>query len=236
MSDNLPPSAGPRPIATDEAHVWKVRLDIDAGRLVSADEFQLDVPRRRFVITRAALRMLLGRYLDIPISSIAIRVDGNGKPCVSAEPNKPDLRFNVAHSGDLAVIAVTRSCEVGVDLEQLRPVRHAEQIARRYFHPAEINSIMTAPPTDRGNVFLRCWTAKEAVLKAIGTGITGSLADFSVPFERDEFAYVDVLTKAAGGIPTQCWLSRLEVDSEYAAAVAFVGSTRTIRNFHFERP
>jgi 4'-phosphopantetheinyl transferase len=246
MNDNLPPCARGVPIAPDESHVWKVRLDIDAGRYVKlrellvpderlrADEFLLDAPRRRFVITRVALRSLLGRYLDTTPMAVKLCVDLNGKPRIDAAQRVVDLRFNVAHSGELALIAVSQDCEVGVDVEQLRPVRLAEQIARRYFHPLEIQSIDAASPTDRDAEFLQCWTAKEAVLKAVGTGITGSLSDFCVPFGGDGTAVMEAITQTHDGERTQCYVQKLDVGMDYVAAIAFVGPSRKVRLFNFD--
>jgi 4'-phosphopantetheinyl transferase len=246
MNDNLPPCAGGVPIALDESHVWKVRLDMDAERYVKlqeslvhderqrADEFQLDAARRRFAITRVALRSLLGRYLGTMPMAVKLCVDRNGKPRIDAAQRAVDVRFNVAHSGELALIAVTRNCEVGVDVEQLRPVRLAEQIARRYFHALEIQSIDAASPTGRDPEFLRCWTAKEAVLKAVGTGITGSLSEFCVSLGGDGTVVVEALTQTHDGERTQCYVQQLDVGKDYLAAIAFVGPSRKVRLFNFD--
>jgi 4'-phosphopantetheinyl transferase len=238
------------PIAPNEAHVWSAPLGVWVAQLnslesiLSAEErhranaLRLIAPRQRFVIARAALRTLLGRYLDISPTDVPIDFDPNKKPRLAAAENASDLRFNVTHSGGLALMAITRGCEIGVDLEQLRGVQHAAQIAQRYFHPAEIEAILAAPPAERDRTFLRCWTLKEAVLKAVGIGITGSLAGFHVPMHTPEgpveqsAARIDVPVSSSGKY-TQCWLRRLSVDDDYAAAVAFVGADRDIRCFTF---
>jgi 4'-phosphopantetheinyl transferase len=194
-----------------------------------ADDFALETPRRRFVIARAALRTVVGRYIDLPRQAVELHVDDHGKPRLAENHNRFNLHFNVAHSGDVALIAATTRCEVGVDVEQLRSVRHAEQIAQRYFHPQEWCSIIAAPPAERDANFLRCWTAKEALFKAVGTGITGSLAEFCVPFDCEVAIEVDVPARSRNERPTRCWLQRLDVGSKYLAAVAVVESARTAR-------
>lgn len=196
-----------------------------------ADQFRFDAPRRSFVIARAALRTLLGRHLDLPPASVLLTVGPNGKPRLGVEHNQSDLRFNLAHSASLALIFLTRGCEVGVDVERLRAVRHAQHIAERYFHPAEIEAIHAVSPAARDAAFLRCWTGKEAVLKAIGLGITGSLAAFQIPMNHDN-AYVEVPTRP-DATPARCWLQRIVPADEFLAAVACVGTQREIRCLTF---
>ena len=246
MNDNLTSPAAPLPIAADEAHVWKVRLDVgdarleELSRLLAADErrraveFRLEAARRRFVIARTALRTVLGGYLGVSPTTVALDFDRNGKPRLGDPASNVDLRFNVAHSGNLALVVVTRFCEVGVDVEQLRSVRYAGQIARRYFHPTELQAIVSAAAAERDATFLRCWTAKEAVLKAVGVGIVSSLLGFRVPFDGYGDAGVRVPASPYGGVETRCWLERLSVGSNYMAAVAFVEAQRIVRLFDFD--
>jgi 4'-phosphopantetheinyl transferase len=195
-----------------------------------AADFRLLEPRERFVITRGALRVLLGRYLDAAPTQVSITVDSNNKPRLADTYNASDLRFNVAHSGHLALIAVTSEHEIGVDVERLREVRHAEHIARRFFHPAEIASIVAATPANRNAAFLQCWTGKEAVLKAIGSGITGLLGAFRVPIVEDveQGVWVELPTLSHAQ-PAQCWLRWLDPDDDYSAAVAVVGPRINLR-------
>lgn len=229
-------------LGREEVHIWAVPLVATIPQLTSraailsseerhrADQFRLDAPRQRFVITRAALRILLGRYLGLTPADVAIAVDANNKPQLADGQNASDLRFNVAHSDNLALIAVSHGSEIGVDVERLRLVRHAEHIARRYFHSVEIEVIAAAAPGARDAAFMRCWTGKEAVLKAIGTGITGSLADFEVSLDdgKESGTLIDV-SKISHGQFARCWVRRLDVGDEYAAAVAVVGSDRNVR-------
>src|SRR5262249_47331784 len=146
-----------------------------------------------------------------------------------------DLRFNVAHSDELAIIGVSRGCEIGVDVEHLREVTHLERIARRFFHPLESKIILDEPASTRSNVFLRCWTGKEAVLKAIGVGITGSLSSFRVPLNEDAQAWIYLPAKAGEPIASRCWMRRLAPCDEYLAAVACVGRQCDVHCFTFHR-
>jgi 4'-phosphopantetheinyl transferase len=247
-------------------HVWPVWLDgrtipfalakatLSADERQRAERFQNDQARKRFVMSRAALRTILSQYLGCLPSDIAFKQGASGKPRLGgmlsrrsrvsmakgdknmltshgrrepgAQPEEiGELRFNVAHSGQLALVAVAAQCEVGVDVEQLRTVGHFEQIAKRYFHPQEIATLAATPSGERAAAFLRCWTCKEAILKAVGVGVAGPLDKFAVPFDQDGEARVDV---DASGITT-CWLQRLEVDAAYVGAIACVGQRRRVR-------
>ncbi|MCI0333497.1 MAG: 4'-phosphopantetheinyl transferase superfamily protein [Planctomycetes bacterium] len=242
MNSTWPTSAEHPLLPTDEAHVWAAPLDIASTRFDTlwntlrpheqqrADQFRLDAPRHRFVIARAALRILLGRYLGVEPGDMLLTVDANGKPRLANRDNVPELHFNMAHSDQLALIGVTRGCEIGVDVERLRTVRHAAHIAQRYFHPNEVKTIEAAPPNDRDAAFMRCWTCKEAILKAIGVGITDSLAAFQAPIVDDggRGSFVAVPTHSHGK-SARCWLQRLNPGDDYVAAVAVVGIERKIR-------
>jgi 4'-phosphopantetheinyl transferase len=134
----------------------------------------------------------------------------------------------------VALVGVTIGREIGVDVERLREVRHAEHIARRYFHAAEIAAIAAAPASERNTTFLRIWTGKEALLKALGAGITGTLSAFHVPVAEDTAAgvTVDMPTRSPAGCEA-CWLRWLELDSDYVASVAVVGTRLDLRCMTF---
>jgi 4'-phosphopantetheinyl transferase len=234
------------PLASGEAHIWAVPLDPAAMSLDSfaatlspeelqrAADLRLTAPRQRFVMARAALRILLGRYLHESPGNVTIIAGANTKPRLGDIHDASNLRFNVAHSDKLALIAVTTGCEIGVDIERVREVRHAEHIAKRYFHPAEIAAIVTATPADRDAAFLRCWTGKEAVLKAIGTGISGALSVFHIPDAEDHeiTVTIDVATHSHPQL-VQCSMRRLDPDDDYLGAVAVVGPPLNVRRMAF---
>jgi 4'-phosphopantetheinyl transferase len=224
----------PLGLAADAVHIWTVPLDAEDTCLarcwanLSQDEqqqgerFQFDPSRRRYVVTRAALRALLGRYLSIPPLDIEFDWDASGKPRMGAPSS--GLYFNVAHSGGLALVAVASGCEVGVDVEQLRTVDRLEQIAERYFHPLEVAELLREPPADRSAAFLQCWTAKEAVLKAVGVGIGAALDRLHVPVRQHDGVFVDVTISN----PLRCWLQPLALEAGYVGAVACVGEKRFV--------
>lgn len=236
----------PPPLAAGDLHVWAVPLDaanlhalpyteiLSPEERLTADQFRHTAPRQRFLIARTALRILLGRYLRQQPSEVVIVSGALGKPRLADQTNTAKLQFNVAHSDQLALIAFTYGNEVGVDVERDRVVRNAEQIAERYFHPIEIAAIVSAPPTERSIAFLKCWTAKEAVLKAIGTGVNDSLAEFYVPVNAAKGGVTSIVcSKNSGREQTSCWVHRLDAGKEYQAAVAVAGPEQHVQCMAF---
>ncbi len=170
-----------------EAHVWKrslETLDMSFWDVLSDEEtdrarrFRFQRHRDRFATSRAVLRLLLGRYLGVHPHEVAFRYSDKGKPSVVDNPL--DLRFNVAHSHDLAIYAFTRGVEIGVDVEMIREGPAEERIPERFFSGRETEAIRGLPAEQQREAFFRCWTRKEAFLKATGKGITFGLDQFCV--------------------------------------------------------
>jgi len=240
-----PPLAIPPELATDDVHVWAVPLDVPEQTYNSllatlasdererANDFHFDDPRRRYVIARSTLRKLLGAYLKMSPTLINLMIDENQKPHLASKQATADLHFNVSHTGGLAVIAFALGCQVGIDVEQVREVGHLEQIARRFFHPSETAVVLAAPAIARTLAFLRCWTGKEAILKALGTGIVGNLAGFQVPIGDEWQGWIGCSAAVPHGRQSRCWLEQLTPRDDYVAAIACVESKRLVRNYVF---
>jgi 4'-phosphopantetheinyl transferase len=198
-----PSPAGMTDLAPDEVRVWVVELDaglrgdsdVDAVEpgpelaVLSDDEraraarFVRARERRRFARCRAALREILGNLLGEPAGSLRFRAAAVGKPELDRGPGVvAPVRFNLSHSADLAVVAVCRGREVGVDLEHLRPITEAERIVASFFTTAEQVAFAAIAGPDRDAAFLRGWTRKEAVLKGFGVGISGLSARHETGF------------------------------------------------------
>ena len=223
-------------IATDEVHVWSADLDrIPEGLLrepLSADEqergrrFHFERDRRRFVATRGLLRRLLGRYLGLDPCRLRFGYGPRGKPFLAGED---ELRFNVSHSGGLALLAFARGREVGVDVERERPVPEAEDIARRYFSPREEAELRRLREGEWTAAFFRCWTRKEAFIKATGDGLSRSLDAFDVtlaPGEPARLLRVEGEPEAA----RRFWIEDVSPAPGFAGALAVEGSqARVVR-------
>lgn len=167
-------------LAPGEIHLWRATLD-DPVRLAGAEavlsreelfragRFARVIDRERFIAAHGALRMVLGLYVSADPQSLEFRTGPMGKPALVQ--TFTDLRFNLSHSGDIALIAVTRGREVGVDVERVQRDIEFDPIVEHYFDPTEAWDLRTAPPHERVGKFFDLWTRKEACVKAEGTGL-----------------------------------------------------------------
>jgi 4'-phosphopantetheinyl transferase len=245
MQLHWPPARHPPELKHGEAHLWAVQLDVAAvdldkyASLLSRDEQQnadslrTEDLQQRSIVAHGALRMILGRYLNAPPESIVFTFEQRGKPVIAGEHADSGLHFNLSHSGDLALVAVAKKCKVGVDIELLREINNLESLARRYFHSSEVEDVL-ATAANRDRRFLQCWTAKEAVLKAFGSGIVEALNDFCVPPSETTSGWVDVSQLPNRLDGSKCWITRLSPAENYEAAIAFVGPEHGVRGFVFD--
>lgn len=153
---------------------------LSADEMQRADRFRFSLHRSRFILAHAALRHILGVYSECPASSIDFIISPHGKPSLvnSNRGNRGKIEFNLSHSEDLAVVAVSFGSILGVDVEQVREMPDWRQMARQFFSDAEIMAIERASPAEKSTMFLRFWTRKEALLKAMGTGLQDDLSSF----------------------------------------------------------
>jgi 4'-phosphopantetheinyl transferase len=182
MSMDWPP--GPqRPAApSGEAHVWRAELDrggwpshelLPPPERERAESMRRPLSRDRWVASRWALRGVLARYLDEDPAAVALRLGERGKPAL-ADP-AATLRFNLSHSGSLALIAVTEGREVGVDVEEIDPERDVVPLAERGLDSAAAAAVRAAPPEARATAFHQAWARQEAVVKCLGGALGAPL-------------------------------------------------------------
>ena len=160
-------------------HVWRVRLGapfVEVPSCLSPEEreraFRLQGrARARFTATRAALRDHLAGYLGRSPEAVTFRYGETGKPML-LEPE--DIHFSVAHSGDVALIAIARGPALGVDLERIRTVPRRARVAARVLAPASAAMLLALPPAQQDDAFIWAWTQREAYVKAIGGGVLRS--------------------------------------------------------------
>jgi 4'-phosphopantetheinyl transferase len=183
-------------VARIDLYAVALDADLDDSALSPAERaraarFVFDVHRRRFSAARAALRRILAAHLGTTPAAIVFTELAHGKPAVAG------LEFNLSHSDELAVIAVTRDAPLGVDVERVRDVPDALAIAEHYFAPGERAALAAAPAAERARAFLRCWTRKEAFIKAIGEGLSHPLQRFEVALDAARFIAIDGSEAAA---------------------------------------
>lgn len=186
------PSAEAWGLGDREIQVWRIALDVDSEQrraltaLLSPEEefrvrqYYFELDRVRFIACRGWLRALLARYLQVSAETVCFTHGPEGKPALGKPFEACDLRFNVAHSQGLAVAAFSRGREVGVDLEQVRPLQDAWKIVDQFFCAREKQLLANLPAEAQLSAFFRCWTRKEAVLKARGDGQTFPLDQLEV--------------------------------------------------------
>jgi 4'-phosphopantetheinyl transferase len=162
----------------------RLRATLTDDERARAERFVRELHRDRFVVARAALRDVLARMLAVPPESVRFRYDPGGKPRLEV-PDRSGLRFNLSHSGDMALVALTLDQEIGVDVEALRSLTDVEALAERFFAPGETAALRSLPEPERETAFLRCWTLKEAYVKAVGQGLAMPLDRFEVAFTSD---------------------------------------------------
>lgn len=170
-------------------HVWRIGLEASegalgelAGRLDATEQsraarFVFPGDRRRYMVAHAALRDILAGYLGEPPAGLRFQTDRRGKPYLIGTQDPP-LRFNLAHSGEIALVACAWGEEVGVDVEAIRPMPDLAAIAGRFFAPGEQQALLALPPEEQTLGFFNCWTRKEAFIKAVGEGLGYPLDQF----------------------------------------------------------
>jgi 4'-phosphopantetheinyl transferase len=225
-------------LGTRNIDVWAVQLtarDIVAescfailspDERVRADSYRFDGYRRSFVLSRGILRALLGCYLSVPADTIRFSYTKSGKPCLF--DSNSDIRFNLSHSADTALYAMTRQCDVGIDIERIRPLQDMYRIEERFFCPQEIEDLRALPLAEHEIAFFNCWSRKEAYVKAIGEGLLMPFNRFRVtlrPGDPVQFVHLSGDREAA-----KKWtLQNISIVPGYAAAIAYHDEFRPLR-------
>ena len=143
-----------------------------------AGRFHFAEDARRFVVRRGMVRYLLGGLIGVAPVNVRFAFGSQGKPRLAPPCGRHGIHFNLSDSGDMALLAWTTGGEIGVDLEQIRPMPDALALAQRFFAKDEEAWLRQAPEDERDAAFFRCWTCKEAVVKAMGDGLTAPLQSF----------------------------------------------------------
>ena len=219
-------------LAPGEVHVWRLALDqpesvvagfratLEADEIERAGRFHFEKHRRHFVVGRGGLRYVLSRYLDVKPEEFRFSYGAFGKPALD------QLRFNMSHSHDLALFAVAADRELGVDVERIRADFASEDIARRFFSRVEVAAFNALDKEQQVAAFFRCWTRKEAYIKAIGRGLSEPLDAFDVTLTPGEAA---ALLRAERGDASRWALFDIDAGGGYAAALAVESPVSNIR-------
>lgn len=187
-----PSPAAKLPALEQSVHVWAVGLgdesvDLERAReVISLDEreraerFIFERDRRRYLVAHGALHAILSRYLKIDTAILRFNIGSNGKPKLPSTHAPSGVDFNLSHSNEMALLAVTHGREVGVDVEYVNEQFEFQEVAERFFTASEVAAMRSLPNELQRQAFFKCWTSKEAFLKAKGTGLSGKLDEVEI--------------------------------------------------------
>ncbi len=226
-----------------DVHVWRAALADEAPDmqqlwpLLAPDEkaraqrFHFQRDGARFLMARGILRIILSRYLNQEPQALRFTYGRYGKPALESAGTDA-LRFNLSHSDGLALYAVTRNRELGIDVERVRSERAEKQIAERFFSPREVAALRMLPRSVQTEAFFNCWTRKEAYIKATGHGVSSALHRFSVSLAPGETAAL-LQTLDDEGEASRWSLCALNAGTGYAGALAVEGHAWLLSSWHF---
>ena len=227
----------------NEIHVWLIEAAetaaanlgayaalLSAAEQARADRFKFAKDRLLFTVAHAALRSILARYTEILPGNLQFDLSGHGKPKLRMpQAGSPvAVAFNLSHSHGVALLAVARSREVGVDVEFVNADFAFDEVAERFFTAGEVAALRALPAHLRRQAFYKCWTSKEAFLKAKGTGLSGDLDEVNIGHAASrERARVDA------NVPG--WsLLELNVVADYEGALVYEGARAAIQLYRWE--
>lgn len=224
-----------------QADVWRISLDLPSatvkylGSALSTDEaqraarFRFPADRDRYIVAHGSLRDILARYLHRQPGHLNFSKSEYGKPALKEH----SLEFNLSHSGDFALVAVTRHHNIGVDVERIRADIHLERLAERFFSASEVSELAALPPEQKVLGFFNCWSRKEAYIKAQGLGLSLPLHSFDVSLIPLEPAMIRA-TRPDHREAARWRLLSLEVDPGYAGALAIAGQDLDFRLWNWD--
>jgi 4'-phosphopantetheinyl transferase len=232
-------------LPAEAIHIWRIKLVQPAqviahySAILSSDEtiraakFHFQRDRDRYVIAHGALRSLLGSYLKLDGSALHFQYSRHGKPQLADIGS--ELKFNLSHSGNFALLAISSKRNVGIDIEAIRPHFAVHEIAKRYFSLAEVAKFRDLPPRQRSGAFFDCWTRKEAYVKARGQGLSIPLDSFDVAFAPGEIPALLRTTPDQSDV-FRWSLHALPAIAGYKAALAVEGQGRDLECWDWEPP
>ena len=220
-------------LTTNEIHIWSTNLTMTPASekdwlpLLSSDEHQramrfiFPIHQQRFIAARSILRQILSLYLNIAPQAIIFAYTEYHKPYIR---DYPEIRFNLAHSHEMAVYALTLHHAIGIDIEKIKPT-YKSAVAKRYFSREENRELMQLSNEERVLGFYQLWSKKEAIVKAVGKGLSIPLSSFSVSI-RKEFEIIE--------LENASWsLLSLPIHPDYSSALASNQSVKSVLYWQF---
>lgn len=234
-------------LSCGEVHIWRASLEqpaeyvcqlaqtLSSEEVVRAERFYFERDRRRFIVGRGVLRAILSQYLGADQSHLQFSYGQRGKPRLAAEFDGDTLRFNLAHSHELALYAFVRDREIGIDLEYIRPLSDAEEIAAWAFSRHENAALEALPECKKIEAFFSYWTCKEAYIKATGDGLSLPLDQFEISLVFGKSPHLVRVGEASEEVGRWA-LEQLTPRTGYVAALAVEGRDYQLRFLQWEGP
>jgi 4'-phosphopantetheinyl transferase len=229
----------PPVINSEEVHIWRIDLSdfTDAipknFQLLSADEqqkvrrYHFETDRNNFTIRRAALRTLLGSYLDMQPEELNFIYNNFDKPALEVET---PIRFNASSSNGIGVVAIKLDARIGIDIEFLDTAFPKLVIAEKYFSSSEVRALHDLEPEMQTTAFFDCWTKKEAYVKAVGDGMSHPLPTLTILSEKPDSLLIAATSEEKRGWSVKSFIPK----DGYIASVAYEGGLESIRYFQWQ--
>ncbi len=219
-------------LSSQEIHVWLVNLKtisdsiptmyslLSFDEINKANEFKAEQHKVNYILTRGSLRKILTLYLQVEAEEIKFLYNEYGKPYLDSNYIENSLYFNLSHSDDLAIFAISKTNNLGIDLEKIKSIDDYLNIAQENFSQQEVADLMSYTKDEQLAAFYRCWTRKEAFIKAIGDGLSYPLNQFTVSLKTKELGLI------------QCWsIHSLIPIPGFESALAFDGHCDQLRYY-----
>ncbi len=236
--ETLPASWRIPTLREGEIHVWRQSLSLESTLVASfnsvlsndekirAQRFRFEAGRTEFIVSRGALRLLLEAYQGIPARQLQFAYSAYGRPSLADTASCAPIEFNISHSAGLALLAFSRFHRVGIDIEKVRRDFEPLEISENYFSLSERAVLRGLPAELRHEAFFRCWTRKEAFIKALGEGLSHPLDAFDVSIKPGSTAAL-LSTRPDRDEAARWMLRELTAPEGYVAALAAqLGSLR----------
>ncbi len=239
INSNWNKQSSPEKLSDKDIHVWLLDIfsitksdemfdDIlSEDEIVKKNKYHFLNDRIVYSTSRGILRILLSKYLDVFGSSIQFKYNQYGKPSINKTSNL-DIKFNLSHSKEFAVLVFTLDDEIGVDIEFINHELVIHEIADKYFSKAEVNELYKLTPEDQRTAFFNIWTRKEAYIKAKGKGLSIPLDSFDVSVNVDN---PRILRSVNDEKLDNIYLNNLNIHSDYCGTILNIGNEKTLSLF-----
>lgn len=215
------------PLNPPPAILIRLQSCLSESEIQRAQRFRFAEHQRQFIAAHGCLREILSRYLRVTPDHLEFQFSEFGKPSLTGELAASGVTFNLSHSNEIGLVAISLGRAIGIDVEYIREDLADEQVARRFFSDHEVTEFLALPLEQRKIAFFTCWTRKEAYIKARGEGLSMPLNQFDVSINPDAPAEL-LHTRPDPAQALQWRLYALYPGQGYVAALATEGQPASL--------